>query len=108
MTKEEAETRLKKEFGWYERNVDQVAKIMFVKHVKPFCRKRRWRFLTGNGAWAFFPPNERALGRYDVILDDKEWDKIRGLLNMRIPGILGLDLGSFMPNCKDYTYEEEP
>ena len=97
----------KKSFEWYEAKADQVARMIFIEYVKPFCRKRKWRFLTGMGEWAFFPPNTRALGRDDVILDDKEWDDIRELLSIEVQGYPGRDLGTLMPECKDYTYEEE-
>lgn len=107
MNKEQAEERLKKDFEWYEAKVDQVARRIFVEHVKPFCRKRKWRFLTGMGAWAFYPPNTRALGRDDVILDDPEWDEMRELLGIEVHGYSEGDLGSIMPMCRDYSYEDE-
>jgi hypothetical protein len=102
------EAELGKHFRTYETRVDQVARFIFLKRVKPFCRERHWRFIAGNGTWAFFPPNERSLGADDIILGDKEWDEIRELLGHNPPGFPDNDLGSMMPDCIDYTYEEEP
>lgn len=107
MNKEEAEAKMMKDFEWYKKLVDQVARRIFVEHVKPFCRKRRWRFLTGNGAWAFFTPNERMFSDKEDLPNDEEWATICDLLGTGIPGFSGSDLGSLMPEVKDPTYKEE-
>jgi hypothetical protein len=105
----EAELFIEKEFNWYTGRVEQRAKIVFHKVVKPFCRERKWRFLAGNGTWAFFPPNHRAVGDSNDIdpeKDDPELDAMCDLLNTDATG-MGNNLGSLMPDCKDYTEEEE-
>lgn len=108
MNKEEAETELKKNFDWYEAQADQVARIVFVEHVKPFCRKRGWRFLAGNGAWSLHPLNESGLYAKEDLPDDEEWIALCELLNTEVPGFPGNDLGSIMPDFKDPTCREEP
>jgi len=92
----------------YENHIDQIAKSVFDKFVKPFCKKRKWRFVSSMGDWAFFPPNHHAVhDPQDWDEDDSELDAICDLLNTYIPGMPGNDLGSLMPSIQDYTYEEE-
>jgi len=96
------------EWDWYVARIEQKAKILFYKIVKPFCRDRKWRFRTGIGTWAFFPPNHAAVSATKDWTDkeDPEMDAICELLSIEIPG-MGGDLGELMPECKDYTYAEE-
>lgn len=106
--KGEIEARLAKDFAWYEGKADQVARRAFQEHVKPFCRNRGWRFLAGNGTWAFYLPSERGIGDPDDLPGDEEWAEICDLLSTDIPGLRANDLGSLMPDCRDPTYQEEP
>jgi hypothetical protein len=105
--KAELEKRFEKEHDWYESIVNQQAKLAFHRYVKPFCRRRKWRFMTGMGVWGFYPSADRALGRNDVILNDPEWDEIQELLSTEVPGFPDNDLGTFMPDLKDYSYDDE-
>jgi hypothetical protein len=87
--------------------MEEKARSVFHAIVKPFCRKRRWRFIAGNGTWSFFPPNHRAVAcPGDWSCDDVELESVCDLLRTEIPGMPANDIGSMMPSCEDYTEEE--
>jgi len=105
--KNEVERELQRHFDVYESRVDQLVRYIFQSKVKPFCKARKWRFLTGNGSWGFFPAADAPRGAETVHPDDAEWETLRELLSTDPPGFPGSDLGSMMPNCVDYGYMEE-
>jgi len=101
------EKNLETEFEWYAAKAEQKARMVFQTIVKPYCKKKKLRFLAGNGAWAFFANNESAYFEDHPFEDTEEWETLMSLLTMEVPGMPGNGLGTLMPDCTDYTYEEE-
>lgn len=110
----EAQSEIEQRFEDYSKRMhdmaEQTAALIFQQFVKTFCRERKWRFLAGNGTWAFFPPNHRGVADpsdIDMDLDDPELSAMCDLLRVDIPDSRGEDLGSLMPDLKDPTYVSE-
>ena len=98
MNKEEAEAKLKEEFEWYEAKADQVARRVFVEHVKPYCRKHSLTFSSAMGTWAFRTENGEGPYYKEMIFEDtQEWDDLCEILGMDVPGFDANSLGSIMP-----------
>ena len=56
-TTEELEAEVEKAEGAYHSCLFAIAEKAFKNHVKPFCEKRGWGFLAGNGTYCFFDEN---------------------------------------------------
>ncbi len=110
MNKEATEAKLQKEFDWYEKQTDQVARRMFIEHVKPLCRKKGWIFSAGMGAWWMGPPDlaslerQRFCGHFE---EGGDYEEIGNLLNMEVPGFPVNYFGSFMPSYPEKEEDRE-
>lgn len=87
------------ELAWrvYEDAVDMYAERRFYKIVLPFCKKRNWEFLAGNGVWRIGPPGARHTNPSDYS-EDTEYQAVVKVLSMEVPGMAANDLGSLMPD----------
>jgi len=88
----------------YEDAVFDVANTIFSQHIEPFCRRRRWQFVAGNGTWFLGAKCSKASARWEIPDDDEELQRVCSMLETEIPGMPANDLGSLMPNC-DFSGE---
>ena len=81
----------------YTDTVDAIAEEVFERTVRPFCERRKLRFIAGNGDWWVSPLGSRTHWYPEDFLEDEEWQAVVKLLSIYIPGMPGNDLGSLMP-----------
>lgn len=103
----EVEDKIKTERDWYETKVDQQAKLVCHKYVKPFCLKRGLRFVVGNGTWVFVDTDRETYHKERPLEDTEEWDRLMDLLAMEVPGMDGNDLGSLMEDWPKKKEEKD-
>ena len=84
----------------YQNKVFEYADKVFRDTILPFCKKRRYQFISGNGDWRFVI-NNKLIQSVDIELDmssDFELMEIRALLDSKIEGMPSDSLGSLMQN----------
>ncbi len=83
----------------YERSIFAIADQTFNEIIKPFCKKRKWEFLAGNGSW-WIGPQDGDCVYPENCPDDTEFLGIAAVLSAGVPGMSYNDLGSLMPDYK--------
>ncbi len=87
------------ELAWraYEDAVDMYAERKFHEVVLPFCKKRNWEFVAGNGVWWIGPVGGRHMQPLKYP-EDEEFQEVVAELTVEISGMFANDLGSLMPD----------
>jgi len=80
----------------YGREINTLAYVAYTQHVRPFCKKRGWRFVSGMGIWCMYDVNGEHHTEHTGGTDP-ELDAIIALLEIEIPGHQHAgDFGTFM------------
>lgn len=82
---------------FYDNEIDRIARRAFDEVVKPFCVKRKIRFLPGNGEWAMIGPDGGHIYDHDLEEDeDDEAQEVLAVLELDLDGF-NQTLGTLMP-----------
>lgn len=110
MTAEEVQKAVEAAEEACNRAYFDIAEQIFNEHVKPFCEKRGWGFLAGNGTYCFFDEDGDAVFADDAInIDDEDaeedlYDEEFQEINENFCSVVvetgngSQDLGSIMPD----------
>jgi hypothetical protein len=89
--------RLEKAWTGYADSVETLAKVWFGSIVKPFCVKRDFTFLTGNGDYWIGPRGKAPIESWEVPESDAELKELFTLLDAEVPGMATVSFGCLMP-----------
>jgi len=88
-------------------SIDSIAQEVFYQKVYPFCQKRNWKFLSGNGTYFLGPYSDMSrVWHSEKFEDDQELLEIIEFLDHEIPGT-GQCLGSYMDCIQDHMLNTE-
>jgi hypothetical protein len=82
MTKKEIRDRIDDATNLYFKTLEEIGESVRVEKILPYCKKKRWEFMSGNGTFAFFPITDAHYR--GAIADDKIDKRILDLLYLDV------------------------
>lgn len=99
MIKLRSEKSLATAWQRYTDKVDEIVAKARKKHVVPFCKKRGWTFMAGNGSWNFDDEKGNMVDTSDYS-DDPEFQDILMLMEVEVEGYGANAFGSLMEDVR--------